>query len=62
MLRYLVPHLSVAVLLAIIAGAGYGADLIGVLGFYACLLAGGVTVIAGGARWEQRQLPRRTRH
>ncbi len=62
MLRYLAPHLTVAVLLAIVAGVGYGADLIGVLGFYGCLLAAGVTVIAGGARWEQRQLPRHHRH
>jgi len=25
--------------------------------FYGILLAGGVTVLAGGARWEQRQPP-----
>jgi len=57
MLRYLAPHLTVAVLLAIAAGISYGTSLIGVPVFYGILLAGGLTIVAGGARWEQRQPP-----
>lgn len=52
MLRYLMPYLIAALVIAVTAGVGYGAGELGVpvvygLGFAATLIAG-----AGYARWD----------
>lgn len=60
MLRYLMPYLVAALVIAVAAGVGYGAGELGVpavyaLGFVATLIAG-----AGYVRWDSLQ--RHQRH